>query len=187
MKKLLIAIPVCLLMVACGGKSEGKEGETTESGFTPKSEYYSKFNFSNDATLEGTMAMGQTMEEVKKNHAKDEMTDEDEDYLSFERKIGSTDDEEASYFYSFDSETKKLDYATIDIYPSDNTTEEELYNDLVTSFNDRFGASIDNSGKGYAGKEWSATVNGVQTSIQVEHDTQEDYGWITITFSDDQY
>lgn len=189
MKKLLIAIPVCLLMVACGSKSEGKDGETTtESGFTAKSEYYSKFDFSKEATLEGTMVMGQSMEDVKKNHTKDEMTDEDEDYLSFERKLGASEDEEASYFYSFDSETKKLDYATIDIYPSSNATEEELYNDLITSFENKYGkASNDSNGKGYSGKQWSATVGGHQTSITVEHDTQEDYGWITVTFSSEEY
>lgn len=183
MKKLLIAIPLFALM-SCGSKPEG---ETKEEGFTAKSEYYSKFKFSGSSSLEGSVVMGQSIDEVKKNHSGDEMTDSDVDYLTFDRKLGSSEDDVASFYYGFESETGKLNYATIDIYAGTNADEEELYNDLIASFNERFGSSIDYNGKSYQGKEWSAKVGSTQTTITVERDTDQDYSWITITFNSEEY
>lgn len=179
MKKLLFALPLCLLM-ACGGKSS----KTEENG--PKSEYFSKFKLTNDSGLEGSVIMGQTMEEVKKNHTGDELTDSDADYMSFERRLGADPDwDYASYYYSFDSESGKLTYSTIDIYPKDKASAEVLYEDILNTFNTRFSKGKAMNSDGWVGSEWVATVGGVSTYISIERSTKEDYGWIIITFSEE--
>jgi len=180
MKKLLFALPLCLLM-ACGGSGDSKADENTA-----KSEYFEKFKFAEDKGLEGSVAMGQTMDQVKKNHAGDELTDSDSEYVSFERRIGADPDwDYASYYYSFDSETGKLTYSTIDIYPKDKKSAEVLYDDILNTFNTRFSKGKAMNSDGWVGSEWVANVAGVPTYISIERSTKEDYGWILVTFSEE--
>jgi hypothetical protein len=178
MKKLMFALPLCLLM-ACGGSASKEEN-------APKSEYFEKFKFTDDKGLEGSVAMGQTMDQVKKNHTGDELTDSDSEYLSFERRLGADADYDyASYYYSFDSETGKLTYSTIDIYPKDKKSAEVLYDDILNTFNTRFSKGKAMNSEGWVGTEWVANVGGVPTYISIERSTKEDYGWILVTFSEE--
>lgn len=178
MKKLLFALPLCFL-IACGSGESKAEGET-------KSEYFDKFKFADDKGLEGSILMGQTIEEVAKNHKGDEESGSDTGYVSYERKLGSTPDADyASYFYSFDEETGKLTYSTIDIYPKDKASAKVLFDDIVNTFNKRFGNGKSMNSEGWSGTEWAAQVGGVPTSISVENAKDEDYGWIIVTFSED--
>lgn len=176
----MFALPLCLLMACGSGDSKKEEGNEA------KSEYFAKFKFTEDKGLEGSVVMGQTMDEVKKNHSGDELTDSDADYLSYERRIGADPDwDYASYYYSFDSESGKLTYSTMDIYPKDKASAEVLYTDILNTFNTRFGNGKAMNSDGWVGSEWVAIVGGVSTYVSIERATKEDYGWIIITFSEE--
>lgn len=183
MKKFLLALPVCLLIVSCGGSGDSSNKADVAG---PKSEYFTKFKFDDKNTLEGSVAMGQDMDAVKKSHTGDEMTDSDADYLAYERKIGGDPDYNyATYYYSFDEETGKLTYSTIDIYTKENKEAQLLYEDITASFTERCGKGKSTSSDGWVGQEWTAVIGGVSTLVTVERETKDETGWVMITFSEE--
>lgn len=182
MKKLLFAFSLVAL-VACGGSKSGDD-KAAEA----KSKYFKDFSFNDANSLEGGVTMGQTMDEVKKAHAKDSMTDSDVDYVTFDRELGPKDSYNyASWYYSFDSDSKKLDYSTLDIYPGSKQDAKDLYDDIVAAYDGRFGKGKVADDKDWVGFEWHTTINSVKTIVNVDLESSKDSqdGWITITYQED--